>query len=168
HKTNVEAQGTDDLLGLLMLKAARLWWDGKLDSKLDNKLGKRIDRKRAVDWKNRQVTREICSGPSVNIQNSTFSGNIETINDKTTSCVSSMKRKQKDREEEDQDTIKQQRTRGGRNIPDYQEFFEEATDGDESSFQENEEETNEKGLDIDFFEDLLKENNENEPVRDDV
>ncbi|CAG8496126.1 14999_t:CDS:2, partial [Acaulospora colombiana] len=67
---------------------------------------------------------------------------------------------------EDQDTIKNHQTRSGRNIPDYQEFFEEATDGDESSLQESEEETrSEKGLNI---EDLSKENSEKKPVLDDT
>ncbi|CAG8761206.1 5423_t:CDS:2, partial [Acaulospora morrowiae] len=166
HKTNVEAQGTDDLLGLLMFKGCLpIWWDGKLDSKLENyillisyyfyvrvieltanvlRIG-RMDKEHVKYVLVLQLIFKIRHSPEIL--------GLSMIKPRV----------------ENQDTIKQQRTRSGRNIPDYQEFFEqESTDGDESSLQENEEETSEKGLDIDSFEDLSKENSEKEPVRDDV
>ncbi|CAG8574125.1 11675_t:CDS:2 [Gigaspora margarita] len=51
-----------------------------------------------MDWKNEKESRKISSGPSVNIHNSTFSGNIATLNDRTISCVPSKKRKQTENE----------------------------------------------------------------------
>ncbi|CAG8787850.1 25086_t:CDS:2, partial [Cetraspora pellucida] len=80
------------------LKSLKIIFDSEQGKRKEKAKGIRVDRKRAMDWKNEKESREISSGPSVNIHNSIFSGNIATLNDRTISCVPSKKGKQAENE----------------------------------------------------------------------